>query len=72
MNPTPEQIQALRLIVSATLEAVQAAGPSGAPGGVIYAALMAQGASLSQYQSLMASLVRAGKLRQDGELYFIA
>lgn len=69
---TPEQIAALRAILDAILEAVKAAGPHGAPGGVIYSALMASGCSLSQYQSFMAGLVRAGKLRQEGQLYFIA
>jgi hypothetical protein len=68
MNPA----QALRLIVSATLEAVAAAGPTGAPAGPLYAAMMTQGASLNQFESLMGCLVRAGKLRQDGNLYFIA
>jgi hypothetical protein len=50
---------------------VRAAGSLGAPGGVIYAALMGQGCTLSQFESLMAGLVRAGKLRRDGDLYFV-
>ena len=43
----------------------------GAPGGVIYAALMGQDCTLSQFKSLMVGLVRAGKLRRDGDLYFV-
>lgn len=66
-----KQREALRLVVAATLDAVKAAMPKGAPGGIIYAGLMEQGCTLNQYTSLMAALVRTGKLRQDGELYFI-
>lgn len=72
MNLTPQQAAALRAIVEAVTEAVAAAGSLGAPGGVIYAALMGHGCSLSQYESLMGAMVRAGKLRRSGHLYFIA
>ena len=43
MTPAPEQVKALRAVLDAILAAVAEAGPMGAPGGVIYAALMAQG-----------------------------
>lgn len=62
---------ALRAILDAILEAVAAAGTTGAPGGVIYAALMAQGCSLSQYQTLMEGLVSVRRLRREGDLYFM-
>lgn len=68
----PEQAHALRLIVLGVLEAVAAAGPAGAPGGVLYAALMTAGCTIGQFDSLMGALVRTGKLRKQGELYFIA
>jgi hypothetical protein len=68
----PQQAQALKLIVDATVDAVKAAGDLGAPGGVLYAALMAQGCSLSQFESLMGALVKLGKVRRSGELYFAA
>lgn len=67
--PTTEQVAALRAIMDAIIGAVRAAGPMGAPGGVIYAALMAQGCTLSQYQSLMGAMVRAGVLWREGDLY---
>jgi len=63
------QAKALQMIVAAVLEAIQAAGPTGAPGGVLYAALMAQGCSKSQFDSLMAALVSTGKVRRDGDVY---
>jgi hypothetical protein len=70
MNDT--QKLKLLLICDAVIEAVKVAGDRGAPGGVIYSALMAQGCTFSQYQSLMAALVATGKLRQSGQLYFVA
>jgi hypothetical protein len=71
MKPTSAQAAALRQVLDAILEAVAAAGPMGAPGGVIYAALMGQGCSLSQYQALMGGLVSVHRLRRDGDLYFV-
>jgi hypothetical protein len=69
---TQEQIRLLRMVASAIIDSVRAAGPTGAPGGVIYAALMGQGCTLHQYQQIMGGLVRAGQLRQDGDLYHVA
>lgn len=68
----PVQAQALRLIVSATVDAVRAAGPTGAPAGVLYAAMMGHGCTLSQFTSLMGALVRTGKVTQSdcGNLYY--
>lgn len=68
---TRAQAMALRAIVGAVVQAVAEAGPTGAPSGVLYAALTAHGCSLSQYQSLMGALVRNGTLRADGDVYFI-
>jgi len=62
---TPTQAKALQIIVSGTIEAVKAAGDSGAPGGVLYAAMQTQGCTLNQFTSLMGALVRTGKLRSE-------
>ena len=62
--------EAVRQIADAVVESVRVAGDQGAPGGMLYAALMAHGASFSQYQSLMGALVRAGKVTRRGDLYF--
>jgi hypothetical protein len=67
---TPQQAKAIRAACSAIVDAVKAAGPVGAPGGVIYAALMGQGCTLHQYEQLMSGLVRAGRLRREGDLYY--
>lgn len=71
MALTEKQRTALSQVIDAILDAVRAAGPLGAPGGLIYAPLMAEGCTFNQYTSIMAGLVRHGKLRQDGDLYFI-
>lgn len=70
-QPTPEQLRAIAAIADAIVEAVKAAGDHGAPGGTIYAAMMGHGISLAQYEQFMSGLVRAGKLRKRGELYFV-
>jgi hypothetical protein len=71
-NLTPQQQQAMQAVVEATLDAVKAAGPMGCPGGVLYSGLMAFGCSFNQFTSLMGALQRTGKVRKQGELYFIA
>ena len=43
--------------------------PTGAPSGIIYSALMGHGASLSQFQSIMDTLVRSGFLTHDTECH---
>ena len=58
------------LLVGAICATVRDAGEDGAPGGIIYAALMEYGISLELYEAVMASLVSTGKLRKQGELYF--
>jgi hypothetical protein len=66
---SPEQLKALRLIATAILETVREAGELGAPSGVMYAALSAQGCSLNQYRSIMAGLERAGLVKKEGDCY---
>lgn len=69
---TIEQIKALKAVMDAIIEVVrQTQGSMGAPGGHIYAALMAHGVTLRQYEQIMSGLVRVGKLRKQGECYFV-
>lgn len=60
------QAHALRVIVVTVLQAIAAGGAQGVPSGVLYAALMAQGCTLGQFESLMGALVHAGKVRKQG------
>ena len=71
-NLTNKQIAMIKAIADAIVAAVKEAGPTGAPGGVIYAALMAQGCTLVQFEHLMAALVATGKIRKDGDCYHAA
>lgn len=67
---TTEQLTALRELLAAVVDAVKVAGSNGAPGGVLYSALMAHGCTLAQFEGVMGALVRTGKLERRGELYF--
>lgn len=71
MQQTKAQLEAQQLIGLGILEAVNEAGDIGAPGGVLYAALMAHGASLSQYQSFMLSLTSRNMLTTSGDIFYI-
>ncbi|WP_321935224.1 hypothetical protein [Paraburkholderia sp. J8-2] len=63
------QIIAAQKIGLAVLETIDDTGEQGAPSGVLYAALQAKGASLSQYQSLMEPLVRRKFLELQHDVY---
>jgi hypothetical protein len=43
--------------------------PAGAPGGVMYAALMAH-ITLAQFEAMMRLLVETGRVTKRGDLYF--
>lgn len=58
-------------IATAILETVKEAGPMGAPGGVLYLALMSVGISLSLFETIMSVLVKTGKVTKRGQCYFI-
>ena len=62
---TTQQLNAIRLVCNAIIESVKLAGPMGVGSGVVYSALLSTGISLSQYQSLIDGLVRAGKITND-------
>ncbi len=38
----------------------------------MYAALMSQGCTLNQFESIMGALVRLGRVEKRGECYFLA
>ena len=61
---TNQQIKALQSIGKGIIESCNI-DSIGAPSGVIYAALMGHGASLSQFQSIMDTLVKHGFLTHD-------
>ena len=64
-----KQIAAIKAIADAIVDAVKAAGSLGAPGGHLYAPLMAHMTS-AQFQQFMDALVATGKVTRRGQLYF--
>lgn len=64
-----DQVAAIRAVATMILETVQEMGEQGAPSGPMYAALMGK-MSLNQYESIMYSLVKAGRLRKEGHVYY--
>jgi hypothetical protein len=62
---TPQQVKALQSVAKAIIESCK----TFAPGGVIYAALMAQGCTLNQFNQIMGQLVSAGMLSKNGDCY---
>lgn len=67
---TKEQaVAAIQAMADAIVDVAKAT-PEGVPGGMLYAAMMAHGASLAQFEAFMAALVGAGRLTKRGQLYF--
>lgn len=67
-----QKTAAVFAILDAIIESVKAGGSMGAPGGILYAALMAHGCTLDQFNQLMTILVRSGRLDKRGECYHVA
>jgi hypothetical protein len=66
---TAAQLKTLGLVMQTVLEAVKEGGELGVPGGHLYAALMTQGCTLHQFETLMSALIRTGKIEKRGECY---
>jgi hypothetical protein len=62
-----EKIQALNEIAKSIVQTIGEV--DFAPSGPLYAALHAKGATLNQYNSLMAALVKKGYLTHDAEAH---
>ena len=61
--------KSLNVAAAGILQACDAAGEMGAPGGHLYAGLMASGYTFEQYERIMSALVQAGTLTKRGECY---
>ncbi len=71
MTTTSAQRESLQRVGLGVLEACESAGASGAPGGILFAAMQAQGASLNQFNSFMATLTSNKLLTIENECYSI-
>lgn len=56
-------VAVLKAIGDTIIESAKDAGPMGIPSGHVYAILMGFNLSLSTYQSILAGLEKAGKIR---------
>lgn len=65
------QLLAIKALCEAIVSAVDAGGPAGASGSVLYSALMCQGCTFQQFQDLTAGMIGAGLLCKVGECYFL-
>ena len=64
-------IESLQKVGLGVLEACSVAGDQGAPGGVLYAAMMTHGATQTQFESFMSGLVGKGMLNKEDDCYVI-
>lgn len=60
-----EIVAAIRLAMNCIEDAARAAGPAGAPSGIIFAGLQASGMRLEPYQQILAAMVKAGSITID-------
>jgi hypothetical protein len=67
---TATQRNALLRAVDAVLDTIREMGRDGAPAGPLYLALMGMGCTLGQFEMLMDALVRTGKVRKQGDVYY--
>lgn len=66
MNENEKVVAALRLAMACILDAAEAAGPQGAPSGVVYATLNAHRLTLPAYQQILDMLIEVGKVTVSG------
>lgn len=74
MMDKAKAIGALKMIGDMIVDSIRESDKNGlgAPGGTIYAALMAHGCTMEQFEAIMSALVEAGKLTRTGDLYKVA
>lgn len=71
MTTTTAQRESLQRVGLGVLEACEAAGAGGAAGGILFAAMQAQGASLNQFNSFMTTFTSNKLLTVENECYSI-
>jgi hypothetical protein len=70
LNPTTKDMDKVRMIANIIVESIRESDRGmGVPAGPMYAALMAYGCTLDQFNMLMSGLVRVGRLTRSGDLY---
>jgi len=64
------KLAVLKILVDTLVDTIKESGAMGAPGGVLYAALMTKGFSLEEFEILMRVVVATGRVYKTGHLYF--
>lgn len=59
---TEQILKAIKLAMDCIEDAARIAGPSGAPSGIVYAALSEHGMKLSTYQKILSAMTETGKI----------
>ncbi len=67
---TPQNLKILSQLIDAIVEAVKESKEHGAPGGILYAALMGHGFGLEEFEILMKVAVATKRIYKKGDLYF--
>lgn len=65
---TAQQKIGLLQVIQAIRQAVIESGSLGCPEGHVYAALMAQGCTIGQFEDIIALMVRTGAIQKKGNL----
>lgn len=68
--PPDARRAAMQAAITAVIETVREMGDTGAPAGILYAAFMAKGMSLANFEAMMSALVTTEKLTKRGHVYF--
>ena len=63
-------IRAVRELADGIVEIVRDTGENGAPAGIMYLAFLAHNIPLEVFEDFMGALVKAGRLKKKGDLYF--
>lgn len=70
-NPTKQaMLELLVKLTKAVAETITETGSSGAPGGILYTALMSKGVDMQTYQMIMDTLLATGRFVKHGQVYF--
>lgn len=68
---TENKKNAVSQLIDAVVDSIAVAGKHGAPAGTLYAALMAHGCTLDQFNSLMMLVLATGRVTRSGNLYLV-
>jgi hypothetical protein len=70
MTNTDQVITAIRAAANVIEETAREAGPIGAPSGLVYAALSAQGMTLDTYTQILGAMELWGRIRLSGDVIY--